>query len=145
MALFFILGVCNKLLHKESGYKMKEVEDFIEEKEIVKKSKFKGGLSGEVKAIIEKYEKKAKELGKSFTNVVGSNGIMYILSWRNENGNLIPFMFPVFDMLKNRKVTENDLKNNDRYVMTSEVLMLQEIIMKSDEIMQKRMKGDNNE
>lgn len=124
---------------------MKEVEDFIEEKEIVKKSKFKGGLSGEVKAIIEKYEKKAKELEKSFTNVVGSNGIMYVLFWKNENGNLIPLMFPVFDMLKNRKVTEDDLKNNDRYVMTSEVLMLQEIFMKSDEIMQRRMKGDNNE
>ena len=124
---------------------MKEVEDFIEEKEIVKKSKFKGGLSGEVKAIIEKYEKKAKKLEKSFTNVVGSNGIMYVLSWKNENGNLIPLMFPVFDMLKNRKVTEDDLKNNDRYVMTSEVLMLQEIFMKSDEIMQRRMKGDNNE
>ena len=54
-------------------------------------------------------------------------------------------MFLVFDMLKNRKVTENDLKNNDRYVMTSDILMLQEIIMKSDEIMQRRMKGDNNE
>lgn len=126
---------------------MQEIENIEEfrEEEIVKKSKFKGGLSGEVKAIIEKYEKKAKELGKSFTNIVGSKGILYVLSWKNENGNLIPLMFPVFDMLKNRKVTENDLKNNDRYVMTSEVLLLQEIIMKSEEIMQKRMKGDNNE
>ena len=123
---------------------IENIEEFREE-EIVKKSKFKGGLSGEVKEIIEKYEKKAKELEKSFTNVVGSNGIMYVLSWKNENGNLIPLMFPVFDMLKNRKVTEDDLKNNDRYVMTSEVLMLQEIFMKSDEIMQRRMKGDNNE
>ncbi|WP_336164041.1 hypothetical protein [Fusobacterium polymorphum] len=123
--------------------KIEEIENIEEfrEEEIVKKSKFKGGLSGEVKEIIEKYEKSAKELGKSFTNVVGSNGIIYVLSWKNENGNLIPLMFPVFDMLKNRKVTENDLKNNDRYVMTSEVLMLQEIIMKSDEIIEKR-KGE---
>ena len=33
---------------------MKEVEDFIEEKEIVKKSKFKGGLSGEVNEIMKR-------------------------------------------------------------------------------------------
>ena len=30
-------------------------------------------------------------------------------------------------------------------LLTSDILMLQEIIMKSDEIMQRRMKGDNNE
>lgn len=119
---------------------IENIEEFREE-EIVKKSKFKGGLSGEVKEIIEKYEKKAKELGKSFTNMVGSNGIMYVLSWKNEDDNLIPLMFPVFDMLENRKITKSDLKNNLRYVPTDDVLMLQEIMTKSNEIMEKR-KGE---
>jgi hypothetical protein len=119
---------------------IENIEEFRDE-EIVKKSKFKGGLSGEVKEIIEKYEKKAKELGKSFTNIVGSNGIMYVLSWKNEDDNLIPLMFPVFDMLENRKITESDLKNNLRYVPTDDVLMLQEIMTKSNEIMEKR-KGE---
>ena len=119
---------------------IENIEEFRDE-EIVKKSKFKGGLSGEVKEIIEKYEKKAKELGKSFTNIVGSNGIMYVLSWKNEDDNLIPLMFPVFDMPENRKITESDLKNNLRYVPTDDVLMLQEIMTKSNEIMEKR-KGE---
>ena len=119
---------------------IENIEEFRDE-EIVKKSKFKGGLSGEVKEIIEKYEKKAKELGKSFTNMVGSNGIMYVLSWKNEDDNLIPLMFPVFDMLENRKITKSDLKNNLRYVPTDDVLMLQEIMTKSNEIMEKR-KGE---
>ena len=119
---------------------IENIEEFRDE-EIVKKSKFKGGLSGEVKEIIENYEKKAKELGKSFTNMVGSNGIMYVLSWKNEDDNLIPLMFPVFDMLENRKITKSDLKNNLRYVPTDDVLMLQEIMTKSNEIMEKR-KGE---
>lgn len=119
---------------------IENIEEFREE-EIVKKSKFKGGLSGEVKEIIEKYEKKAKELRKSFTNMVGSNGIMYVLSWKNEDDNLIPLMFPVFDMLENRKITKSDLKNNLRYIPTDDVLMLQEIMTKSNEIMEKR-KGE---
>jgi hypothetical protein len=119
---------------------IENIEEFRDE-EIVKKSKFKGGLSGEVKEIIENYEKKAKELGKSFTNMVGSNGIMYVLSWKNEDDNLIPLMFPVFDMLENRKITKSDLKNNLRYVPTDDVLMLQEIMTKSNEIIEKR-KGE---
>ena len=51
---------------------MQEMEDLREEEqeqeeaeEVVKKSKFKGGLSGEVKALVERFEKRAKELGKN--------------------------------------------------------------------------------
>lgn len=73
--------------------------------------------------------------------MVGSNGIMYVLSWKNEDDNLIPLMFPVFDMLENRKITKSDLKNNLRYIPTDDVLMLQEIMTKSNEIMEKR-KGE---
>lgn len=110
-------------------------EEQEEEEVVVKKSKIKSGLNAEVKGIIEKFEKRAKELGKNFTHFVGENGIMYVLAWEKQENDFKPLVFPVFDMVENRKVTENDLRNNPRYVPTADVARMQEIMTKSDEIM----------
>lgn len=115
-------------------------EEQEEAEEVVKKSKIKSGLSGEVKALVEKFEKRAKELGKNFTHFVGENGIMYVLAWEKQENDFKPLVFPVFDMVENRKVTENDLRNNPRYIPTADVVRMQEIMTKSDEISDEIMK-----
>lgn len=124
---------------------LREEEQEEEAEEVVKKSKFKGGLSGEVKALVEKFEKRAKELGKNFTHFVGENGIMYVLAWEKQEDDFKPLVFPVFDMVENRKVTENDLRNNPRYIPTADVVRMQEIMTKSDEIMKEIQKSLDDE
>ena len=107
-----------------------------EEAEEVKETKVKSGLSVEVKQLIEKYEKEAKEKGKGFINFASENRILYVLRWIKKESKILPLFYPVFDLKENRKVTESDLKNNSRYIPGSDVLRMQEIISKSNEIME---------
>lgn len=112
---------------------MQEMEDLknnieVEEEEEVRKTKkFNGGLSVEAKAIVEKYEKEAKLKHKSFTNIVSSNGILFALKWINEK----PFLLPVWDIKENRKIDTEDVKKIE---ITEDVVLLQNIIKKSEEI-----------
>ena len=113
---------------------MQEMEDLkdnieeVEEEEIVrKKKKFQGGLCGEAKAIIEKYEKEAKLKHKTFTNMVNHNGILFVLKWADDK----PFLFPVWDIKENRKINTEDIKT---ITITEDVALLQNIIKKSEEI-----------
>ena len=113
---------------------MQEMEDLkdeieVEEEEIVikKKKKFNGGLCGEAKAIIEKYEKEAKLKHKTFTNMVNVNGILFVLKWADDK----PFLFPVWDIKENRKINTEDIKT---ITITEDVALLQNIIKKSEEI-----------
>ena len=109
-----------------------------EEVEEVKESKVKSGLSTEIKEIIEKYEREAKAKGKSFINFASENRILYVLKWIEKENKILPVLCPIFDLKENRKVTENDLKNNTRYIPTADVIRMQEIMTRSNEIMEER-------
>lgn len=110
---------------------MQEMEDLkdnieMEDEEIVrKKKKFNGGLSGEAKALVEKYEKEAKLKHKTYTNMVNTNGILFVLKWADDK----PFLFPVWDIKENKKI--EDIKT---VKITEDVALLQNIIKKSEEI-----------
>lgn len=107
-----------------------------EEAEEIKESKIKSGLSTEIKALIEKYEREAKAKNKGFIHFASENKVLYVLRWIEKESKILPLFYPVFDLKENRKVTENDLKNNTRYVPTADVVRMQEIISKSNEIME---------
>ena len=113
---------------------MQEMEDLkdeieVEEEEIIrKKKKFNGGLCGEAKSLIEKFEKEAKLRHKTFTNMVNANGILFVLKWADDK----PFLFPVWDIKENRKINTEDIKT---ITITEDVALLQNIIKKSQEIM----------
>lgn len=66
----------------------------------VKKSKIKTGLSPEVKALIEKYEREAKEKNKGFINFVGENKILYVLKWLEKESKILPVFLPVYNLKK---------------------------------------------
>ena len=100
----------------------------------VKKSKIKSGLSPEVKQLIERYEREAKEKNKGFINFVGENKILYVLKWLEKESKILPVFYPVFSLKENRKLTESDIRNN-RYI-TDDVVRMQKIIEKSNEIME---------
>ena len=117
-------------------------EEEQEQEEVVKKSKIKSTLSAEIKGIIEKYEREAKEKGKSFINFASENKVLYVLKWIDKENKVLPVFYPVFDLKENRKLTENDIINNSRYVPGSDVLRMQEIITRSNEIMEERAKGE---
>ena len=133
---------------KEKGVKVSHInvdtteyytfKEFLDERKIdeVKEIKIKSGLSTEIKAIIEKYEREAKALNKGFVNFVSESKILYVLRWVEKENKVLPLFYPVFDVKENRKVTENDLKNNSRYVPTADVVRMQEIMTRSNEIMQ---------
>ena len=121
---------------------LREKEEQEEAEEVVKKSKIKSGLSAEVKAIIEKYEREAKEKNKSFINFASENRILYVLKWIDKENKVLPVFYPVFDLKENRKLTESDIINNSRYAPGSDVLRMQEIITRSNEIMEERAKGE---
>ena len=108
---------------------MEDLKDEIEveeEEEIIrKKKKFNGGLCGEAKSLIEKYEKEAKEKHKTYTNMVNTNGILFVLKWENDK----PFLFPVWNVKENKKI--EDIKT---VKITEDVALLQNIIKKSEEI-----------
>lgn len=110
---------------------MQEMEDLKnnieveEEEEIRKEKKFTGGLSGEAKALVEKFEKEASLKHKSFTNIVSTNGILFVLKWINEK----PFLLPVWNVKENKKI--EDIKTVE---ITEDVALLQNIIKKSEEI-----------
>lgn len=112
---------------------MQEMEDLkdnieVEEEEIVrKKKKFTGGLCGEAKAIIEKYEKEAKLKHKTFTNMVNHNGILFVLKWADDK----PFLLPVWSVKENKKIDIEDIKKVE---ITEDVALLQNIIRKSEEV-----------
>lgn len=104
------------------------IEEVEEEEEIVrKKKKFNGGLCGEAKALIEKYEKEAKLKHKTFTNMVNTNGILFVLKWADDK----PFLFPVWNVKENRKIDTEDIKT---IKITEDVALLQNVIKKSEEI-----------
>lgn len=111
-----------------------------EEAEEVKETKVKSGLSGEVRAIIEKYEREAKEKGKGFINFASENRILYVLKWIEKENKILPVFLPVYNLKENRKLTENDIRNN-RYI-TADVVKMQEIMTRSNEIMEARAKGE---
>ena len=110
---------------------MEDLKDNIEveeEEEIIrKKKKFNGGLCGEAKSLIEKFEKEAKIKHKTFTNMVNHNGILFVLKWKDDK----PFLFPVWDIKENRKINTEDIKT---ITITEDVALLQNIIKKSEEI-----------
>lgn len=111
-----------------------------EEAEEVKETKVKSGLSVEVKQLIEKYEREAKTKGKGFINFASENKILYVLRWIEKESKILPLFCPIFDLKENKKLTENDIRNN-RYI-TADVVRMQEIISKSNEIMEAREKGE---
>lgn len=112
---------------------MQEMEDLkdnieVEEEEIVrKKKKFTGGLSGEAKALVEKYEKEAKLRHKTYTNMVNVNGILFVLKWVDDK----PFLLPVWSVKENKKIEIEDIKKVE---ITEDVALLQNVIKKSEEI-----------
>lgn len=112
-----------------------------EEAEEVKETKVKSGLSGEVKALIEKYEREAKAKNKSFINFASENKILYVLRWIEKESKILPLFYPVYDLKENKKLTENDIKNNNKYI-TADVARMQQIITRSNQIMEEREKGE---
>lgn len=112
---------------------MQEMEDLkdnieVEEEEIIrKKKKFNGGLSGEAKALVEKYEKEAKLKHKTYTNMVNVNGILFVLKWADDK----PFLLPVWSVKENKKIDIEDIKKVE---ITEDVALLQNIIRKSEEV-----------
>jgi hypothetical protein len=106
----------------------------------VKKSKIKSGLSPEVKGLIERYEREAKALNKGFINFASENKILYVLRWIEKESKILPVFYPIFNLKENRKLTENEIKNN-RYI-TADVVRMQEIMTRSNEIMEEREKGE---
>lgn len=110
---------------------MEDLKDEIEveeEEEIIrKKKKFNGGLCGEAKSLIEKFEKEAKLKHKTFTNMVNTNGILFVLKWVDDK----PFLFPVWSVKENKKIEIEDIKT---IAITEDVALLQNIIKKSEEI-----------
>jgi hypothetical protein len=112
---------------------MQEMEDLknnieVEEEEetVRKEKKFTGGLSGEAKALVEKYEKEAKLKHKSFTNIV-NNGILFVLKWIDDK----PFLLPVWSLKENKKIDIEDIKTVE---ITENVALLENVIKKSEEI-----------
>lgn len=111
---------------------MQEMEDLknnieVEEEEVRKEKKFTGGLSGEAKALIEKFEKEANLKHKSFTNIVSTNGILFVLKWLDDK----PFLLPVWNVKEHKKIDIEDIK---RVEITEDVVLLESIIKKSEEI-----------
>lgn len=107
---------------------MEELKDRIEvEEEVRKEKKFTGGLSGEAKALVEKFEKEAKLKHKSFTNIVSTNGILFVLKWIDDK----PFLLPVWNVKENKKIDTEDIKTVE---ITEDVALLENIIRKSEEI-----------
>lgn len=116
-----------------------------EEAEEIRETKVKSGLSVEVKQLIEKYEREAKALNKGFINFASENKVLYVLRWIEKESKILPLFYPVFDLKENRKVTENDLKNNTRYIPTADVVRMQEIMTRSNEIMEERAREKGEE
>ena len=109
-----------------------------EEAEEVKESKIKSGLSTEIKAIIEKYEKEAKEKGKGFINFASENKILYVLRWIEKESKILPLFYPIYDLKENRKITENEIRNNNNRYITADVVRMQQMMTRSNEIMEER-------
>ena len=107
-----------------------------EEAEEVKETKIKNGLSTEIKEIIEKYEREAKALNKGFSNFVSENKILYVLKWVEKESKVLPLFYPVYDIKKHKKLTKDDIKNSE-YMVTTDVIRMQEIFEKSNELMEK--------
>lgn len=138
---------------KEKGVKVSHInvdtteyytfKEFLDERKIdeVKESKIKSGLSTEIKALIEKYEREAKEKGKGFISFASENKVLYVLRWLEKESKILPVFLPVYNLKENRKLTENEIRNNNRYI-TADVVRMQEIIEKSNEIMEAREKGE---
>lgn len=106
---------------------MQEMED-LKDEIVRKKKKFNGGLCGEAKALIEKFEKEAKLKHKTFTNMVNVNGILFVLKWVDDK----PFLLPVWSVKENKKIEIEDIKKVE---ITEDVALLQNVIKKSQEIM----------
>lgn len=126
---------------------MLENEDLREEEqeeaeEVAKKSNIKSGLSVEVKQLIERYEREAKAKGKSFINFASENRILYVLRWVEKESKILPIFYPIFDLKENRKLAENEIRNNYNRYITADVVRMQQIMTRSNEIMEEREKGE---
>ena len=122
---------------------MLENEDLREEEqeeaeEVAKKSNIKSGLSVEVKQLIERYEREAKAKGKSFINFASENRILYVLRWVEKESKILPIFYPIFDLKENRKLAENEIRNNYNRYITADVVRMQEIMTRSNEILEER-------
>lgn len=111
----------------------------------VKKSKIKSGLSTEIKALIEKYEREAREKGKGFINFASENKILYVLRWIEKESKILPLFYPVFDLKENKKLTENEIRNNNNRYITADVVRMQQIMTRSNEIMEERAREKGEE
>lgn len=126
---------------------MLENEDLREEEqeeaeEVAKKSKIKSGLSVEVKQLIERYEREAKAKGKGFIHFASENRILYVLRWVEKESKILPIFYPIFDLKENRKLAENEIRNNYNRYITADVVRMQEIMTRSNKIMEEREKGE---
>lgn len=117
---------------------LREEEQEEAEAEEVKETKIKSGLSTEIKAIIEKYEKEAKEKGKGFINFASENKVLYVLRWIEKESKILPLFYPIYDLKENRKITENEIRNNNNRYITADVVRMQQIMTRSNEIMEER-------
>lgn len=121
---------------------LREEEQEEAEADEVKKSKIKSGLSPEVKQLIERYEKEAKTKGKGFINFASENKILYVLRWIQKESKILPLFYPIYDLKENRKITENEIRNNNNRYITADVVRMQQIMTRSNEIMEEREKGE---
>ena len=122
----------------------KEEQEEVEADE-VKKSKIKSGLSVEVKQLIEKYEREAKALNKSFINFASENKILYVLRWIQKESKILPLFYPIYDLKENRKITETEIRNNNNRYITADVVRMQQIMTRSNEIMEERAREKGEE
>jgi len=102
----------------------KEEQEEVEADE-VKKSKIKSGLSVEVKQLIEKYEREAKALNKSFINFASENKILYVLRWIQKESKILPLFCPIYDLKENRKMLDD---GNEEEFIASQTSVAADII-----------------
>jgi len=121
---------------------LREEEQEEAEADEVKKSKIKSGLSPEVKQLIQRYEREAKAKGKGFINFASENKILYVLRWIEKESKILPLFYPIFDLKENRKITETEIRNNNNRYITADVVRMQQMMTRSNEIMEEREKGE---
>ena len=96
----------------------------------MKKNKFEGKLSREIKEIIKKYEDIANEQHQCFTNFISENNILYVLVWVDIDDKYSPLFMPVYDIEENREVIIEDINRSPRLEVTDRVAFMQKLFIK---------------
>ena len=96
----------------------------------MKKNKFEGKLSREIKEIIKKYEDIANEQHQCFTNFISENNILYVLVWEDIDDKYSPLFMPVYDIEENREVIIEDINRSPRLEVTDRVEFMQKLFIK---------------